>query len=499
MTRRLPRFALALALGLSVIGCGSLPGISSDSEASLAAQKSRSASLDAWKDEVIYFVLLDRFHNGNRQNDFNVQPQNPTGYHGGDLDGLIAKLPYLDGLGVTTLWISPIVDNDDGELAKTGLWGFHGYWAKDFEKVDEHLGDVAKVKELLDKAHARGMKVMLDIVANHGGYEYKHRDDPRYKGWFNQHGNIQNWDDQWWLENGSLYGLPDFNQQNPEARKYLIDVWAKWAKLGFDGFRVDTVKHVPKEFWADFNTQIAQRTRPDFLLLGEVLHGDVGYVADYQRRGKFHSLFDFPLYYTLTDVFAKGASMRRLGDRFAQDAAYPNAELLSPFLDNHDVPRFLSQAGGDLGKLKLALACVLTVRGIPSLYYGTEVGMTGKGEPENRQDMAWGKNPELTRYVQQLLKIRKDTVALRRGKQLEMWQDDAIYAYGRLTAQEEAIVVLNNDGGRQEREIPLRAESRLKDGTQLVDRLSGEKVVVSQRKIRVTLPGKGALILSPSK
>ncbi len=495
MTRRLRRFALALALGLTSLGCSAAPGIPAGSDQALDAQRSRSTALDAWKDEVIYFVLLDRFANGNRQNDFNVQLNNPTAYHGGDLDGLISKLPYLDSLGVTTLWISPVVDNDDDQLANTGLWGFHGYWAKDFEKVDEHLGDVAKVKELLSKAHARGMKVVLDIVANHGGYEYKHRDDPRYKSWFNAHGNIQNWDDQWWLENGSLYGLPDFDQKNADARKYLIDVWARWAALGFDGFRVDTVKHVPKDFWADFNTQIAQRTKSDFLLLGEVLHGDVGYVADYQRRGKFHSLFDFPLYYTLNDVFAKGASMRKLGERFAQDGTYPNADLLSPFIDNHDVPRFLSQAGGDLSKLKLALACVLTVRGIPSLYYGTEVGMTGHKEPENREDMAWGKNPELTRYVQQLLKARKDSVALRRGKQLEMWQDDEVYAYGRLTAQEEAVVVLNNDTRPQVREIPLRAESRLKDGARLVDALSGETLVVSQRKLRVTVPAKGALIL----
>lgn len=497
MTRRLRRFALALALGLTSLGCAAAPGVPTDSEASLEAMRSRSASLEAWKDEVIYFVLLDRFANGNRQNDFNVQPGNPTGYHGGDLDGLLSKLPYLDSLGVTTLWISPIVDNDDDQLAKTGLWGFHGYWAKDFERVDEHLGDKAKVTELLNKAHARGMKVMLDIVANHGGYEYKHRDDPQYKAWFNQHGNIQNWDDQWWLENGSLFGLPDFNQSHPAARKYLIDMWADWAKLGFDGFRVDTVKHVQKDFWEDFNTQISKRTKSDFLILGEVLHGDTGYVADYQRRGKFHSLFDFPLYYTFNEVFAKGGSMRKLGDRFAQDGAYPNADLLSPFLDNHDVPRFLSQAGGDLSKLKLALACVLTVRGIPSLYYGTEVGMTGHKEPENREDMAWGKQPELTRYVQGLLAIRKESVALRRGKQLEMWQDDAIYAYGRLTSQEEAVVVLNNDGRPQTREIPLRAESKLKDGTRLTDRLSGESVVVTNRKIRVTVAGKGARIFLP--
>ncbi len=497
MTRRLRRFALALALGLTGIGCSALPGIPSGSEKSFDARGSRSTALESWKDEVIYFVLLDRFANGNRHNDFNVQPKNPTGYHGGDLDGLISKLPYLDGLGVTTLWISPLVDNDDDQLAKTGLWGFHGYWAKDFEKVDEHLGDQAKVKELLDKAHARGMKVMLDIVANHGGYEYKHRDNPRYEAWFNAHGNISNWEDQWWLENGSLYGLPDFNQANPEVRKHMIEVWANWAKLGFDGFRVDTVKHVPKDFWADFNTQISQRTKSDFLLLGEVLHGNSGYVADYQRSGKFHSLFDFPLYYTLNDVFAKGASMRKLGDRFAQDAAYPDAELLSPFLDNHDVPRFLSQAGGDVSKLKLALACVLTVRGVPSLYYGTEVGMTGHQEPENRADMAWGQNPELTRHVQQLLKIRKDSVALRHGKQLEMWQDDEIYAYGRLTGKDEAMVVLNNSDRRQVREIPLRAESRLQDGTRLMDQLTGDVTVVTQRKIRATVPAKGALILKP--
>lgn len=492
-------FALSLLLASLLTAC-SLPGQASKSaENPAVTAEGRRASLKSWQDDVIYFALLDRFQDGDRSNNHNVNRSNPTAYHGGDLQGLIDKLDYLQDLGVTTLWISPILDNDDNRLGDTDLWGYHGYWTKDFGKVDEHLGTYEKARELVTKAHAKGMKVLLDVVCNHAGYEFPSKDG-RYQGWFHTNGNIPNgkWDDPWWSENGSLFGLPDFAQEKPEVANFLTSTYLSWAdRLDLDGFRIDALKHVPQSYWKDLISTAHAKKGPGFLTLGEILHGDPNVVSSYQRNAKFDSLFDFPLYYTFDEVFAKGGSMRKLGDRFAQDHLYPDASMLSPFLDNHDVPRFLSQAGGDLSKLRLALACMLTVRGIPMLYYGTEVGMSGAHEPANRGDMAWGANESLRAYTQKLLSIRKATPALQHGKQLEMWQDEDVYAYARQASSEEAVVVLNNDTRAQSRTIPMRAESQLKDGTRLVDQLTGEAVTVSGRKIQVSMSGKQARIFVP--
>lgn len=492
-------FALCLLVSSLLTACSlpaQAPGAAAEAKIDATA---RRATLQAWQDDVIYFALLDRFSDGDRTNNHHVDRSNPTAYHGGDLQGLIDKLDYLQDLGVTTLWVSPILDNDDQKLGNTDLWGYHGYWTKDFGKVDEHFGSFEKARELVTKAHARGMKVLLDVVANHAGYEFPEQ-DPRYQGWFHGHGNIPNgkWDDPWWSENGSLFGLPDFAQEKGEVANFLTSTYLSWAdRLDLDGFRIDALKHVPQSYWSQFISASHAKKGPGFLTLGEILHGDPNVVAGYQRHAKFDSLFDFPLYYTLDEVFAKGGSMRKLGERFAQDKTYPDASMLSPFLDNHDVPRFLSQAGGDVSKLKLALACVLTVRGIPMLYYGTEVGMAGAHEPDNRRDMAWGANESLRSYTKALLSIRKSSQALQHGKQLEMWQDEDVYAYARQTGKDEAIVVLNNDTRPQTRAIPLRSESLLEDGTRLVDQLTGEAVTVAGGKLQVGLGGKQARIFVP--
>lgn len=491
------RRSLALIATLFLTGCGLMP-LSQAAPQTLSASSVRHGAQDAWKDEVIYFALLDRFNNGDSHNDAHVDLKNPTAYHGGDMQGLIDKLDYLNDLGITTIWLSPILDNDDAQLASTGMWGYHGYWTKDFSQLDEHLGSIEKAQELVTKAHAKGIKVLLDIIANQAGYSFP-SSAPPYKGWFHTNGDIQDWENQWWVENGSLCGLPDFAQENPAVSSFLISTYQTWAeRLNLDGFRIDTVKHVPKSFWSMFNNAIHTKQGAKFLCLGEVLNGDPNYVQDYLRQGKFDSVFDFPLYYTLNEVFAKGASIKKLGERFDQDALYPDAGMLSPFLDNHDVPRFLSQAGGDETKLRLALACLLTIRGMPMLYYGTEVALGGGAEPDNRRDMAWGSNEPMRQYTQKLIRIRKRSTALSHGRQLEMWRDDSLYAYLRQSTDAEAIVVLNNGTVSQSRTIELRSESRLADGTTLVDQLTGESVTVSGHRFTTKLAGKQARIFLPA-
>lgn len=475
---------------LALSGCASFSfSTRSTTGDNLAARSTKSN----WQNESIYFVLLDRFSNGDRSNDYNVNPSNPTAYHGGDIQGLIDKLDYIKDLGFSTVWISPVVDNDDDQLAKTGLWGYHGYWAKDFSKVDEHLGTMAKLKELVQKAHEKGMKVLIDIVCNHAGYSFVVA-HPDLKGYFHQNGDIQNWDDPKEVENKAIFGLPDFAQEKPEVKSYLVDTFSWWLKqTGADGYRVDTVKHVPLSFWSTFTHEMKGQGA---YLLGEALIGDPGTMSKYQRDGGFDSLFDFPLYYTIRDVFAYDQSMRKLPQRLAQDSSYQDARMLSTIVDNHDLPRFMHLAKQE-AKLKLALAFIATIRGIPCLYQGTEVAMTGGDDPENRKDMAWNSNAGMLAYTKKLFNLRKGSDALKHGTHYEMWQDDQIFAYLRKADSAEVVTVLNNSSKEEVREIPLRAESTLKDGTVLLDKLGSGTVTVQNRKIQVHLAAKSARIFFP--
>ncbi|MEB3221979.1 MAG: alpha-amylase family glycosyl hydrolase [Candidatus Sericytochromatia bacterium] len=496
-------FAAAMACLALLAGCGTmpLPGLARKASAGVEASK-RGKQLTRWRDEVIYFVLTDRFHNGDRGNDRAVRPRDPHAYHGGDFAGLIQKLPYIKDLGATAIWITPVQDNREDAFVDK-YWGFHGYWITDFNRVDEHLGDEALLRRLVAEAHKMGIKVMLDIVVNHAGYGAPITLDPAKKDWFHHNGNINNWNDQYQLENHDIHGLPDFNTENPAVLDFMARTWTDWAeRSGVDGYRVDTVKHVPIPFWRQFNTRLAQHTGSDFLMLGEVLNGDPNYVAPYTREGRFDTVFDFPMYFTMTDVFARGQSMRKLGERLRQDGAYQDPSLLTTFIDNHDVPRFLSVANHDERRLRLALAFLMTARGIPSVYYGTEVGMDGAGEPENRQDMAFGANPKLTSYVKNLTALRRELSPLRRGRMLEMWQDDAVYAFSRVggdhgRTRDEVIVALNNSDRHVQVTMPLRAESAIAPGTRLRDRLGGGEVVVTDRRVTLKLGPKQAQVLVP--
>lgn len=515
MVKKVNKFLAGLFAALFTISCSSdeLNVITQDpSVDNVLAQAQRTNRNSVWQDQIIYFALTDRFNNGDKSNDFNVNVKSPYAYHGGDLQGLIDKLDYIKDLGATTIWITPPMDNRDNAFkANLGnnnivdMYGYHGYWTKDYYAVDEHLGTMAKLKEFISKAHSKGIKILLDIVVNHTDYDHpfaKNRKDPndKYYSWFNQNGDIKDYENQWWVEHGELAGLPDFNQDNPEVYKYLLDASKFWIKeTGADGFRIDTVKHVPHSYWQQYTKDIRNFAGSDFLLLGEVLNGDPGYNAGYQSDG-FDSLFDFPLYYAINDTFAKGGSMKRLGGLFGRDGSYANAGMLSPFIDNHDVPRFLSDTGGNGGyKLGLALSFIMTIRGIPMIYYGTEIGLNGGGEPDNRRDMPWAtRNDGLINHVKKLMSIRKSQEALRRGRQLEMWQDDDIYAFLRTTGDSarDVITVLNNSDSQQTRTMQLRAESSMANGTKLVNLLGTDGVTVNNKSITVTLAAKEAKIFA---
>ncbi|MEE2828638.1 MAG: alpha-amylase family glycosyl hydrolase [Myxococcota bacterium] len=334
----------------------------------------------------IYFVLVDRFANGDAANDVDIDLADPAAFHGGDLRGVIDRLDHLESLGVGAVWLSPVFTMRTEELGGHGA--FHGYWLEDPYSVEPRFGSEADLRELADALHDRGMKLYLDIVTNHVGYEAplvtEHPD------WFHQRGDIVDWGDPDQAVYGDVHGLPDLAQEKPAVRDWLVAAGEHWIeRTGADGFRLDAVRHVPLDFWADYNDSMRVAGGEDFVLLGEMFDGSPGVVAEIQRRGKFSAMFDFPLYYALVDVFCRDAHPGRLGSVLWADRLYADPGSLVTFVDNHDLPRAVSACGGDLAQVGEMLRFLFAVRGTPSITWGTESGLAGAGEPENRRDMPW--------------------------------------------------------------------------------------------------------------
>ncbi|MBT9586254.1 alpha amylase C-terminal domain-containing protein [bacterium] len=462
-----------------------------------------SAQVRDWRDEVMYFPLTDRYHDGDPANNDSVNLGDPLAFHGGDFAGIREKLDYIQETGATTLWLAPIQDNTNlGVIGDYKSAGYHGYWIRDHYGVEEHQGSLAEVKELVHEAKERGMRVVLDTVLNHVAPNHPWTQDPAKKSWFHNQGGIDDYNDQRQVEQRDLGGLPDLNQENPEVYNYLLENTAHWVtELGVDGVRLDAVKHVSKDFWSKFVPDLKNKVHdPDLFVLGEVLHGDVGYVADYQRAGIDH-IFDIPMYYSMRDVFGNDGSCKELARRFADDHKYADPNKLVTLIDNHDFPRFMSTSAGDqtqrAQRLELAMTFLMTMRGTPSLYYGTETAMEGGNDPDNRRMMDFDSHPQVRAHFQQLSEIRAGNEALRRGQQLEMWVDDKLYAFARRLPGQEAITVINNGSESSQRQIPLREGSPLQEGQKIKDALSGREFTVKNGKVDVELPPRSALILVP--
>jgi alpha-amylase len=462
----------------------------------------------AWqKEQIIYFPLTDRFNDGDPSNDFALHREDPTGFWGGDLKGLTDKLDYIKSLGATSIWLSPLADNTEQvQIGNYHGYGHHGYWIRDHYAVEEHQGKMEDAKRLVAEAHKRGLKVVLDVVLNHVGPDNVLLQDPHKKEtWFHNKGGITDWNDPLNVEQGDLGGLPDLNQENPETYKFLVDNTLWWIQeTGVDGIRLDAVKHVSKDFWSKFVPEIKEKAgKDDLFVMGEAFHGDPKVVSSYQKAG-IDFLFDLPLYYTMRETFGQGLSMKRVAARLAEDSLYPDPGKLVTVLDNHDLPRFLSTARKDSPgegdkRLEQALAFQMTVRGVPSVYYGTEAGFSGGDDPHNREMMDFGARPDLKAYVHKLTSLRNSSEALQHGAQREMWVDDDVYAFSRATDKEEIIAVFHNGKEAGQRSIPLRKESHIADGTILVDLLSGKEFKVDGGRLELPLEPLTPLILQVKK
>lgn len=406
------------------------------------------------KDDVFYFVMVDRFANGDATNDqgSTIYPESSGGfdptnkgfYHGGDLAGLTDKLDYIKTLGATAIWLTPILRNQavQGDSA-----GYHGYWTLDFTQIDPHFGSNQALKEFIDAAHAKGIKVFFDIITNHTAdvirYEECHNPDGSHQSgdscayksladvaagdtytpflpagaesikvpaWLNDTQHYHNQGDSTFSGenslNGDFFGLDDVNTESPEVVAGMIDIFKNIiTEFKPDGFRVDTVKHVNIEFWQAFGPAIEAHAHdagiPQFGLFGEVFEANPATLSRYTTEGKLPSVLDFNLKSTAGAVFSGQASASALAEVFAKDDLYndadSNADLLMNFISNHDDGRFGHHLMANLNdasdaekqdRLALANAFLFFARGVPVIYYGDEQGFTGDGgDKDAREDM----------------------------------------------------------------------------------------------------------------
>jgi glycosidase len=350
----------------------------------LAPQPAAADPMADWADEVIYFVMIDRFADGDPENNDGADPANPLAFHGGDLAGITAQLDEIATLGATALWITPVVQQIAGPVdnPEGPFWGHHGYWASDFNALDPRYGTEADLTALVDAAHARGIKVLLDVVYNHVGYGADWtRDRPD------------------WLRQGDACGsdpvtlcladLPDLRTELPEVQEFLFDAHLGLAeRTGIDGFRLDTFKHLDAAFWAAHRDAVRDRLGPDFFLLGEIWDGDRFLAEDPFAAGALNALIDFSFRDRVLKFLTGVTAADRLG-RYLVARHDVTGGLMAPYLSSHDMPMMLAMLRGDTTRLRIAMALLMFAEGPPIITWGEEYGRAGGPWPDNRGDMPW--------------------------------------------------------------------------------------------------------------
>ena len=493
--------------------------------------------------DAIYLIMPDRFANGNPANDSHpdlkemANRERPGGRHGGDIEGIIQNLDYLEDLGVTAIWSTPLLEDDDPR------YSYHTYAQSDVYKIDPRYGTNEDYKRLSQEMHKRDMKLIMDYVTNHWGAEHWIIEDLPTYDWIHQFPGYKNSnyrmttqfdphrsqidkklnEDGWFVST-----MPDLNQSNPLVLNYLIQNaiwWIEYADL--DGFRVDTYSYNEKDGIAKWTKAIMDEY-PNFNIVGEVWMHDQAQISYWQKdspvgaiqsyNSNLPSVMDFTLHDAVTTMFNedeqgwdRGAV--RAYENFANDFLYADTENLLVFAGNHDTNRINEIFEGDLKKYKLATALVLTTRGTPQLYYGDEIGMRGnkaEGDADIRRDFpgGWlgdaqnafsevGRTEEQNAYhsfTKTLLNYRKNNEVLQTGKLLQYVPQDNVYVYFRYNPdkpKERVMVVINNNPEAQELDL-----ERFKEG--LNESSSGRNIVTGEvvgLQDKLQIAGKSPLIL----
>lgn len=489
-------------------------------------------------EDFIYLLMPDRFANGDPNNDNIANTQQPVasrttqyGRHGGDLQGIYNHLDYFAELGVTALWLNPVLINDQPHES------YHGYAATDHYRIDPRLGSNENYVELVRAGHAKGIKMIGDIIHNHVGDQH----------WFIQDLPDPSWIHQWpeftksnfrapvlmdpyaskqdrkimtdgWFDTH----MPDLNQQNPLLAKYLIqnNIW--WVEYaGLDGFRVDTYAYPDQAFMADW-AEAVRKEYPQLTIFAETWVHGIPIQAWFQEKNGWKpdsylpATTDFQLYYALNDALTQNfgwtEGMARIYYTLAQDFVYPDPMANVVFLDNHDVGRFYSYVKEDFRKYQMGMAFLLTTRGTPQLYYGTEILMKNdfdwgnhdkvreafpggwKGDKANKF-LAEGRTPleqQAFQYIKTLAQFRKGSSALKTGKLMQFIPEEGVYVYFRYDERQTVMVILSQNEEVQTLNLARFAE-RIGDKQQAMDIFSGK---VMEKPETLTVQPWSATILN---
>lgn len=535
-----------VVIGAFVLALGLLPQAQAIDYKSFTKSPIRSSS----SDESIYFVMVDRFENGDTTNDNagfiagdptgGFDPSDPGYWHGGDIKGLTNRLSYIASLGFTSIWITPPVKQ---KYVQGSSAGYHGYWGIDFTTVDPHLGTEAEFKEMVAAAHKLGLKVIIDIVANHTA-DVIYYDEGVAKVldseanikkpvWLNK---ISNYYNEGASEGyrGDFFGLDGIKTTNPEVIQGWIDIWSYWInEFDIDGFRIDTFKYVEPEVWKKIIPAVkaaaVKKGKSDFPIFGEVYDGNAYSTSSYITSNQIESLLDFPFQKIVTRFSTYGGNTSELAALFNRDDLYTtaktNAHSLITFLGNHDMGRIgyfikLGVLDNDLiganERAKLANALLFLLRGSPALYYGDEKGMVGTGgDKQARQNMfataipSWQnqdrigtppigtassfdlKHP-LEDQITEFNTILKENPALRKGSQQVRTTSGEVFAVTRYADNQEYFVAFNGSDETASAKFKVSTNSQWQ-------KLSGECEVVTGTLIEVTLPARGYCLYKAEK
>ena len=358
---------------------------------------------------LLYFILVDRFSNGNPNNDVAVDRQDLQAFHGGDLEGVEQKLSYIRDLGADALWLSPVFNMRTQKFHEHGA--FHGYWVQNLDAIEHAFGGEKALTSLTEQSKSQGVQLIMDMVYNHVSF-----DSPMlstHADWFHEDKTIENWDDPFERTHHQVHGLPDLDQSNPEVYNYLLKQSLFWKqKAELSGFRIDAIRHMENEFLSKLSNDLNQEESNTWLL-GEDFQGNPVELIDRANATSLDALFDFPNYYAMTDLFCKGLSHGAFAANLWLDRQYPPDFQFVTFLDNHDLPRLHSSCTQE--NAMQALFTQFSIRGLPMITYGSELGLKGAKEPENRADMPWGKKHPAQELITTLTALRKNNPVLESG------------------------------------------------------------------------------------
>ena len=473
-----------------------------------------------WSDDILYFVLVDRFADGDSTNNRTVERSNPGGYHGGDLKGLSRHMDELADLGITALWINPMQKQVSRGFyasapAKLGIpefrhWGFHGYWIDDFTAMEPQFGSLDDLKHLVAEAHKRNIKVLLDVVYNHAGYGSSYESRRTSGG-------------QSWTRSGegncdvdpitcSVGGLPDFKTELPEVRDYLLDANINLAKeVGADGFRLDTFKHIETDFWLEHRRRTRDELGKDFFLLAEYWGGNASSLDPYFAQDEIDAGFDFG-FKGSCESFVEGRGRTiAYGSYLRSRHKARKGYMLAHYLSSHDEPMALYDLNKDKDKFRICAAIQMTSIGLPVIYYGEEVARSGSVWPLNRTNMPWGdrdikpgsgdaRDESMREYYKTLLHIRRHHPALSRGDYtLLSGPKDAVLAYIRHDepSDDYVMILVNREDTETTADFVLPGIWPDKwNGKPVADELSGKPVTIKGGHLELIMAPESVSILS---